>query len=374
MSLVLLLLAACFLAFSNGANDNFKGVATLYGSGTAGYRAAIAWATLTTFAGSIASVVLAEALLRKFSGKGLVADELASSQYFLLTVALGAALAVVLATRLGLPVSTTHALLGALIGAGMASQRAVDLSALGTGFVLPLVLSPVLAIAVGAALHALFHCAGWLLGLRKEWCLCIGADEWIIAIPRGPSMLAMRAVPVPVVAADCCSAAACRQRYRGAVVGIDAQRLVDAAHLASAGMVSFARGLNDTPKIAALLLLVKWLTPATDAALVAVSIAVGGLLAARRVAETMSHRITAMNHGQGFSANLATGILVILASAFGLPVSTTHVAVGSLFGIGLTTGQANVRTMVSIVLFWLVTLPVAAAIAAAAYLAVARFA
>ncbi len=374
MSLVLLLLAVCFLAFSNGANDNFKGVATLYGSATAGYRFAIAWATLTTFAGSIASVVLAEALLKKFSGKGLVADDLAASQYFLLAVALGAGLTVILATRLGFPISTTHGLLGGLIGAGVASAGTVDLSALGTGFVLPLVLSPVLAIAVGAALYAVFHCAGWLLGLRREWCICIGAEERIIAIPRGHSMLAMRAVPVPVVAADCCSVATCRQRYTGAVVGIDAQRLVDAAHFGSAGVVSFARGLNDTPKIAALLLLVKWLTPATDAALVAVSIAIGGLLAARRVAETMSHRITGMNHGQGFSANLATGILVILASTLGLPVSTTHVAVGSLFGIGLTTGQANARTMASIVLSWLITLPVAVVIAAAAYLAVARLA
>ena len=73
--------------------------------------------------------------------------------------------------------------------------------------------------------------------------------------------------------------------------------------------------------------------------------AIGGLLNARRIAETMSHKITAMNHGQGFCANLTTGILVIPASVFGLPVSTTHVAVGALFGIGLTTGQANPRVV-----------------------------
>lgn len=56
----------------------------------------------------------------------------------------------------------------------------------------------------------------------------------------------------------------------------------------------------------------------------------------------MSHKIAAMNHGQGFSANLATGMLVIVASLFGLSVSTTHVSVGALFGIGLTTQQADV--------------------------------
>jgi PiT family inorganic phosphate transporter len=137
--------------------------------------------------------------------------------------------------------------------------------------------------------------------------------------------------------------------------------------------VSFARGLNDTPKIAALLLLVHWLTPASDIAVTGLAMAAGGLLGARRVAETMSHKITAMNHGQGFSSNLATGILVILASTMGLPVSTTHVAVGSLFGIGLTTGQANVRTITGIVLAWIVTLPCAAAIGGLAYVLISRF-
>ena len=62
MILVALFLAACFLAYSNGANDNFKGVASLYGCRAANYRTAITWATITTFAGSIASIFLAQAL------------------------------------------------------------------------------------------------------------------------------------------------------------------------------------------------------------------------------------------------------------------------------------------------------------------------
>ena len=137
-------------------------------------------------------------------------------------------------------------------------------------------------------------------------------------------------------------------------------------------MVSFARGLNDTPKIAALLLLVKWLTPVSDIGLVGVAIAVGGLLGARRVAETMSHKITSLNPGQGFTSNLTTGILVTLASVYGLPVSTTHVSVGALFGIGVTTGQANVKTVMGIVLSWVITLPCAAAIAGVAYFIISK--
>ena len=151
------------------------------------------------------------------------------------------------------------------------------------------------------------------------------------------------------------------------MLGLTAQQIMDGAHFLSAGVVSFARGLNDTPKIVAMLLLLKWLDIRWGFFAVAMTMAVGGLLNARKVAETMSHKITAMNHGQGFSANLTTGILVILASFFGLPVSTTHVSVGALFGIGLTTGQANPRVMLNIVLSWLITLPCAAIIGGAAY-------
>ena len=76
----------------------------------------------------------------------------------------------------------------------------------------------------------------------------------------------------------------------------------------------------------------------------------GGLIHSRKIAEIMSRKITGMNHGQGFAANLCTGMLVNAASLFGLPVPTTRVAVGSHFGIGLTTGKANPKVMLGIVL------------------------
>ena len=149
-----LLLAGCFLAFTNGANDNFKGVASIYGSGTADYRVCLWWATLTTAAGSVASIFLAQTLLKKFSGKGLVPDMLTTSPGFLLAVAIGAALTVLLATRFGFPISTTHALLGAMIGGGMLATGlgGLNFAALGKGFVTPLLLSPILAVLLGGLL------------------------------------------------------------------------------------------------------------------------------------------------------------------------------------------------------------------------------
>jgi len=158
----------------------------------------------------------------------------------------------------------------------------------------------------------------------------------------------------------------CRQidRYRGVIAGISAQSLVEGLHIASAGAVSFARGLNDTPKIvgvalAAAQMNATWLTFACAAAM-----AVGGIVASRRVASVMSDGITDIGHGKGLTANLATSFLVIVASRWGLPVSTTHVACGAIFGIGANDARTNWRVVRAIALAWLGTLPLAAALAA----------
>ncbi len=368
---ILLLLAVAFLAYSNGANDNFKAVASLFGSRTATYRTAITWATLTTFAGSICSIFLAQSLLKKFSGKGLVPDALVGSEHFLFAVALGAGITVILATRLGFPISTTHGLTGAIVGSGLAATGGqVAFGVLGKQFVLPLLLSPVVAILLGALLYLAFRFVRLRLGITKESCICIGSEQRVVPLPQPASVLAVQRADALGVALD--GEAQCSERYAGAYLGVNCQRAMDAAHFLSAGVVSFARGLNDTPKMAALLLVVQVFDIRWGLVLVAVAIALGGVLNARRVAETMSHKITAMNHGQGFSANLATGILVILASKFGLPVSTTHVSVGALFGIGVTTRQADYRVVSGILLSWLLTLPCAAVLSGVAYRLLAR--
>lgn len=363
----LLPLAVCLLAYSNGANDNFKGVASLFGSRTTSYRTAIVWATVSTFAGSVAALFLAQALLHKFSGQGLVPDSLAGSEQFLLAVAAGAGATVLLAALAGFPVSTTHALLGAMLGGGwVAAGSQVQLSVLGLEFFLPLLLSPLLAVALGAALYLALRWLRLRLGVAKEWCVCVGTEQRVVPMPQPASALALQAA-APVVTACVDEQSQCEQRYAGRVWGVSCQEAVDAAHFFSAGVVGFARGLNDTPKIAALLLVWPAFGARWGLVAVAVAMALGGLFSARRVAETMSHRITGMNHGQGFSANLATGLLVTAASLYGLPVSTTHVSVGSLFGIGLATRQADVSVVRGILLAWLATLPCAAVLGALVY-------
>jgi PiT family inorganic phosphate transporter len=369
--MTLLFFATCFLAYSNGANDNFKGVASLFGSRTCSYRTAISWATVTTFAGSLAAIFLAEALLKKFSGKGLVPDALVASPSFVMAVAIGAGATVILATLNGFPISTTHGLTGALVGAGfVAVGTGVNISALGKNFVLPLLLSPLLALGTGAAIYLVFRFVRLRSGITKELCVCIGMDEQVVPLPQPNGVLAAQVMPNLTLSVG--TQAVCRQRYAGKVMGFSASRAVDIFHFLSAGAVSFARGLNDTPKIAALLLVAAAFDIRAALVAVAVAIGAGGLINAKRVAETMSHKITDMNPGQGFAANLSTAILVTTASLHGLPVSTTHVSVGSLLGMGVVTGHAKWKPVFGILASWIVTLPCAALIAAITYWFISR--
>ena len=373
MLITFLFFAVCFLAYTNGANDNFKGVASLDGSRTCGYRPALGWATATTFAGSIAAAFLAEALLKKFSGRGLVPNELAASPFFVLAVGYGAGATVMLATLLGFPISTTHALTGALVGAGLVATggAGVQFAALGKSFVLPLLVSPVLAVATGAVIYLAFRWLRLRAGITKELCVCAGVETRVIALPQPNGLLAAQTMDTLTLTAA--ESEVCRQRYAGRALGLEAGQLLDAMHFLSAGAVSFARGLNDTPKIAALLLVASAFDVRGALVAVAIAMAIGGLLSARKVAQTMSHKITDMNPGQGFAANLSTALLVTTASYHGLPVSTTHVSVGSLLGMGLVTGQAKASPVIKILLSWVVTLPCGAAFAALAYWAVHRW-
>ena len=355
------LLFGAFLAYANGANDNFKGVATLFGSGTTDYQKALRWATLTTAAGSIVALFLATGLLKTFSGKGLVPDTILQTQVFPMSVAFASAFTVWLATRLGFPISTTHAITGALVGAGFsAAPGEVNLSVLGSSFFLPLLVSPFIALALAITLYPIFRWSRDRLGVEKETCVCVGT-EVVARFPQGTNAnQAISATLAEIPALKIGLDPVCREEYSGSAFGINARNALDLAHYGSAGAVCFARAVNDTPKIAAIVLVGQALSPNLAVVVVGFAMIIGGMVSARKVAETMSHRVTAMNAGQGFTANLVTSAVVIFASKFGVPVSTAHVSCGALFGIGTVNGQAHWKTIASILAAWLITLPVAA--------------
>lgn len=313
----LLLATALAVAFLNGANDNFKGVATLHGAGTLSYPAALLLGTGLTALGGLLSLALAGALLQAFSGKGLVPDD-ALTEPFRAAVGAGAAATLLLATRLGFPVSTTHALVGGLVGAGLVSAGGeLRLAALGGAFVLPLLAGPLVATALGYALAR--------------------------SLRRGGSGVAAAGAGAP------------------ASLG---RRSGTAAHVASGALVSLARGVNDTPKILALVVGAGAIGVGSGTALIVGAMAVGGLLAARRVARTLAHRITPMSPATGLAGNLTAAVLVLAASPLGLPLSTTHVATGGIFGLGASGRSLHGGAVREILAAWVVTLPVAAALAA----------
>lgn len=365
-----LFITVCFLAYANGANDNFKGVATLFGSGTTNYRLALSWATLTTLAGSICALFLAQTLMVKFSGKGLAPDALIQSMPFMIAVAGGAGITVILATRFGFPVSTTHALLGAMVGSTLlATLGDMNLAPLLNNFVLPLLLSPFAALLLATLLYRLQH---KLSMFNQPLCLCVEQpDSLVLESASNNTVMTVGLSADPLATLSIASQTACAERDVGVILGLDARRLLNSLHFCSAGAVCFARGLNDTPKMAALLLLAPGFNLQWIIVVIALAMLLGGLFNARRVAETMSHKITPITQSQGLSANLTTALLVIFASKFGMPVSTTHVSVGALFGIGLVGGKANTGVMASIALSWLLTLPCAALCSAAIYNVVA---
>jgi PiT family inorganic phosphate transporter len=362
---VLIIGAILFVAYANGANDNFKGVATLFGSGAADYRKALGWATITTLAGSVAAFFLSTELISIFQGKGLVPPQLAESEPFVAAVVLGAALTVMLATKIGVPISTTHSLTGALFGGGLVAVG-LDLGfkALAVNFFAPLLISPLCAVAIATFGFPMLSRFLQRAGLNQENCLCVEAGSRTMVAPEG--ICFVETTPGLRVIVD--REVVCAQSQSRTIFGINGQKLLDASHFLSAGAVSFARGLNDTPKIVALGLVAGsldmrlWILP------VAASMALGGILNASAVAETISKKITGMERDHGLWANLVTSSLVIFASKWGLPVSTTHVSCGALFGLGIANGQARWQVIRTILCAWIITLPTAGILSAASYL------
>lgn len=361
MLLIFLFFAALFLAYANGANDNIKGVATLYGSGTLSYRKALGWATVTTFAGSVAAIFLARTLLERFSGSGLVPEAMVADPSFLLAVAVGASATVMIATFTGFPISTTHAIVGALTGGGVAAAgSAVNFGFLGSVFFLPLLVSPLLAAVLGGLFYFTIHHTRKYLNITRSSCIC----NVPVQVPAYANTFSHGSASNKnvIVTGD---QHTCSEEYVDEVVsGISVERGVNTLHILSSGAVSFARGLNDTPKIAALMLVIPAFAIEWGMIVLAAGMAVGGLLHSRRIARTMSYRITSIRPGPGLTTNLTTSFLVIVASNLGMPVSTTHVSVGALFGLGTVNRDIRTKTYTSIISSWIVTLPMAGFIAA----------
>jgi PiT family inorganic phosphate transporter len=347
MILTLLAATALFLAFSNGANDNFKGFATVWGSASLSYRTALILSNAATLAGGTISIILADGLIKQFSGRGLVEDAVAASVPFALSVASAAGITVTLATRLGFPISTTHAIMGGLVGSALSSGQNIAFGHLGKQFVLPLLTSPMIAALLGFIVYTLAS----KIKTEKD-CICV--IEASRAIDNGTLAKTTMLLPTTIIGseADC-------PKHGEALARVSASVILEKAHIASAIIICFARAVNDTPKLAALLLGAGVMSTWSSAFAVTAAMGAGGILLSRRVAETMSLNLSEINGVQGVAANLVTSAIVLTASSFALPVSSTHVSGGSIIGSGTAANTLDLSTVKAVLLSWAVTLPVA---------------
>jgi len=375
MEISLLAFALVFaLAFANGANDVSKAIATLVGSGVTDYRSAIAWGTVWTMVGAALAAFVASAMIKTFS-HGLVQIGTIIGPDVTLAVLTGAMAWVLFASRTGLPVSTTHALTGAIVGTGFVAFAGEGLiwSAIGKKIALPLLLSPFLAFTISLLIHPAVR------ALARKWegaCLCVmPASRALVAIDaHGGTKTLFQTTsfspPIMAVPSQCD-----RAGLQGLVVGLDT------IHWISSGLASFARGTNDAPKIVAILLLgsatAAWPSASSQLAAfggVTIAMGLGSYFGGLRVTEVLAEKVTKMNHAEGLSANLTTSSLVLISGSLGLPVSTTHVSSSAIIGIGLLKGWNGVRwtTVRDMILAWVVTLPASALLACIAYLILTR--
>ncbi|MBI1873175.1 MAG: inorganic phosphate transporter [Acidobacteria bacterium] len=367
IQVLLLVVVGVFLAYANGANDVSKGIATLVGSGVTDYRRAIAWGTVWTAVGGVLGAVFGGAMLATF-GNGLLAPGATPTFAAALAALIGAATWVLLATRTGLPVSTTHALVGSLMGVA-ATAYGVDgvrWSALGGKVFLPLLISPLASfLLTGLALRVSEGRRG---SANAADCLCADIEPAVVTVPASAAASAALVPGTATLRLTTGTAEACAISQPAAL-----RLTLDHLHWLSSGMTSLARGMNDAPKMVALALAAATLAP-HDAfspmalfTLVTVGMVVGSLCAGRRVTRVLAENVTAMDHREGFAANLVTAGLVTMGAIYGLPMSTTHVASGGIVGSGWERHALNRKTLRDIALAWIVTLPAAAMLGMAGY-------
>lgn len=355
LTIFILLIA---LAAANGANDVSKGVATLAGAGVARYRTALIWGTIATVAGALLSIQLGRSMGNLFS-KGIV--DATPTAVFALAVLLGTFSWVAFASIVKLPVSTTHAIVGSLVGAGLVlSPDSIQWAGVAQKVARPLLLSILVAYGVSVLLALAVH----RLARFKQARGAASVGPALVEVSTDVSS-STRVLTRPHTEAEPASDLVASQPVAHRIIGI--------LHWASSGATSCARGLNDTPKIAAIggfALLPAGFSATTVSLIVAAAMAAGSL-AGIRVARTLGDKVVKMTHTEGFTANLTTAALVGAGALAALPMSTTHVSTGAIVGsAGGQLSRVSGRTLRDFAIAWTVTPLVAGLVAALTYVIV----
>jgi inorganic phosphate transporter, PiT family len=318
-ALIVVVLLAVAFDYINGFHDTANAIATSVATRALHPRHAILMATAFNFIGAFAGTAVAKTI-----GAGLV-DEATTTQAVVAAALIGAIAWDLITWYLGLPSSSSHALIGGLLGATIiaAGTGALKVSGLVNKVLVPMVTSPLIGF-VGAFLLML-------------------ALYWIFRDAKRKPMA----------------------------------RLFRRLQVLSAGYMAFSHGSNDAQKtmgIITLALFSAGTIPTIDvpvwvivvsASALSLGTAVGGW----RIMHTMGHRVVELEPVHGFAAETTAATVLIGTAYLGMPVSTTHVISSAIMGVGSARGPKGVRWGVArrILLAWVVTIPAAAIVAALAW-------
>jgi inorganic phosphate transporter, PiT family len=323
--LIALIAIALAFDFLNGLHDAANSIATVVATRLLSPAVAVAFAAFFNFAAYFLSLAIPE--LHRVAdtiGKGLIDKDLVTPAV-VFGALIGAMFWNVVTWLKGIPSSSSHALVGGIIGAGVA--------------------------------HA------GLTGV--QW---TGLNKTLIAIVLSPTLGMMLSMLIML--------ATSWMGVRASASG--AERTFRALHLISAATYSIGHGLNDAQKTMGIIAVLLYSTgylqgdfhvPHWVAISCYIAIGLGTLSGGWRIIETMGTRITKLSQHQGFSASTGGSVMLITASYFGIPVSTTHTITGCVIGAGVARRASSVRWGVAqnVVTAWVVTIPASAAVAALFY-------
>ena len=317
--LVLVIVFALGFDFTNGFHDTANAIATSVSTRALTPRAAVLVAAVANLAGAFATTAVAKTV-----GKGIIDSSLATTETILAAL-IGAITWNLITWWLGLPSSSSHALIGGLIGAAIAQSglAGVEWTSVKDKVVIPALVAPVLAFATG-----------YLLLLAIFWVF-----KW-----ASPGIV-----------------------NRGFRLG----------QLASGTFVAFTHGANDAQKTMGVIALGLFTYGAIDTFYIpwwvivssGLTIAAGTYVGGWRIMRTLGQRLYSMEPASGFSAQTCAGATIYLATGVGYPLSTTQVISGAVMGAGATKRFSAVRWGVAgnIVVAWLLTMPAAGLVAAVCY-------
>jgi PiT family inorganic phosphate transporter len=388
-----------FMAWGIGANDVANAMATAVGSKAITIKQAIIIAAVFEMAGAY----LAGGEVTKTIRKGILDSDMLSASpdlvvYGMLASLLSAGTWLLMASRMGWPVSTTHSIVGAIVGFAAVGigVDAVNWGKIGT-IVMSWVVSPVLA---GTVAYALFMSVQKLILNQDDplkyakkyvpfYIFLVGFIVTLVTLFKG-----LKHVGLEMSQPECLLTAAAVGLLiaMGGVVAIkrvkidpnadrdfhftNVEKIFGILMMITACAMAFAHGSNDVANAVGPMAAVisisesgvvgqKSTLPPWILLIGGVGIVVGLMMYGRRVMETVGQGITELTPSRGFAATLAAATTVVFASGTGLPISTTHTLVGAVLGVGFARGigAVNLRVVRTIFMSWIITLPVGAILA-----------